>query len=359
MLKQKENRWQSPYCTKKIIFNTGQDTILDCSLVPKHLDHPGSEYVETKILDLKDIYNPKNNSVRNGSVVDVPAGDKLAARINANGIEYEFQPPYVIEEDATCPLTSKKYKYVLKSVGNHRVYGLDKLGAESWIFHVYKPFTSQFEADDAAVKTNDHAPYTPMTKVALSNVLSTMVSGNRWGENLSQKELVVHLRKWLLEHASSMDPRTHAAITKSVFQQNAEYTDHVEYTPKEAMNWVESFTDRNHSGTYDSKRGVYGYVTGEGYEREKCLTFALKKFGETGKPYEFVGHVKSPVLSNKVRSSTALKRKQQKDEFELVYSDLDKLFEFKQKYGVYPFKLVSQIAQDRLNEENMEEEVLV
>ena len=65
------------------------------------------------------------------------------------------------------------------------------------------------------------------------------------------------------------------------------------------------------------------------------------------------------MLSNKVRSSTALKRKQQKDEFELVYSDLDKLFEFKQKYGVYPFKLVSQIAQDRLNEENMEEEVLV
>ena len=65
------------------------------------------------------------------------------------------------------------------------------------------------------------------------------------------------------------------------------------------------------------------------------------------------------MLSNKVRSSTALKRKQQKDEFELVYSDLDKLFEFKQKHGVYPFKLVAQIAQDRLNEEDMKKEVLV
>ena len=347
-----------------VLFNTGRETLLDISKLPPPKHHEGSTFVESKIIPLDEIYislgsKENRNSVRAGDVVNVPDAQKLAAGIDNKGIIYEYQPPYAFLKDNTCPTTGRKYKYELLNVGNHRMYALKSLGATHWVFNVYEGSNDKFLLMDMGADTNNFDHQTIMNKASYIEMLSEMVSKKRWGKGKTQDELKTHMEDWLLKYASSFHGNTKGAIIKAVFQANSLYTDHLEYTPKDSMRWVDNYTDRKHSGEFDNSRKVNGYICGEGYEREKALTFALRKFGETGVPYEFVGHVKSPVLDNKSLCTTALKRAWQKDQFELVYSDLDKLFEFKQKHGVYPFKLVAQIAQDRLNEEDMEKEVLV
>ena len=152
-----------------------------------------------------------------------------------------------------------------------------------------------------------------------------------------------------------MHPVSAGHIIKNVFSQHAEYTDHVEYTPQEADQWVNSYTNRVTEFKADKKRKVHGAVVAEGYEKKKIM-MAIMKYGETKLPTEFVGHVKQPLITNKSRSTTKLKREAMLQAFKDIESDLNSVFEYKQKHGKYPFKLVSFIAQDRKNKENFEQE---
>lgn len=343
---------------QEIIIDNGTTILLDTEKTPKALNYEGSNYISTSILDNDDVYidskDSIQNTVRTGSNIDEPHVERLAAAIQNKGIDYTYQPPYAFKEDVTCPKTGKKYKYRLKKVGNHRKHAFKKVGAKKWIYHIYEPFLDKFLEIDAAFLTNDHSPALLMTKNAVINKLNQMVEAKRWGQ-ISKPKLEEVLKTWLTNHCSSMHPNSHSAIIKQVFHSNAEYTDHVEYTPKEAEQWVTSYTDRKTDFELDKKRSVHGTVVGEGYEKKKIM-LAIMKFGETKNPTEFVGHVKQPLSTDKNRSTTKLKRKAMVQTFKDIESDLDSVFKYKKENGVYPFKLVSFIAQDRKNQENFEKE---
>jgi hypothetical protein len=242
----------------------------------------------------------------------------------------------------------------MKNVGNHRHYSLGVIGATHWIYNIYKPFDDQWSEMDVGFETNDHNPVKSLDKNTITNNLNKMVKAKRWG-NVSKDKLEQILKDYLTDKCSSLHPRSFGHIIKNVFSQHAEYTDHVEYTPQEAEQWVSSYTDRVTDFKVDKKRKVHGTVVGEGYEKKKIM-LAIMKYGETKLPTEFVGHVKQPLITDKSRSTTKLKREAMLQAFKDIESDLDSVFEYKKKHNKYPFKLVSFIAQDRKNEENFEQE---
>lgn len=343
---------------KTIQLTSGKEIHLDTTKIPQPKTYDGSEFLETSILDNSEIYVAPpvstSNSVRSGSTIDTVHGDRLAANIENNGIDYGCHPPYVVKEDTTCPTTSKKYQYKMKNVGNHRHYSFGKIGATHWIYNIYKSFNDQWSEIDVGFLTNNHNPQLSLDKNTITNNLNKMVKAKRWG-NINKEKLEQILKDYLAEKCSSLHPVSAGHIVKNVFNQHAEYTDHVEYTPQEAEQWVSSYTDRVTDFKIDKKRKVHGTVVGEGYEKKKIM-LSIMKYGETKLPTEFVGHVKQPLITDKSRSTTKLKREAMSKAFKDIELDLDSVFKYREKYGKYPWKLVSFIAQDRKNKENFEKE---
>tara|TARA_B110000211_G_C13998145_1_gene517163 strand:+ start:194 stop:1240 length:1047 start_codon:yes stop_codon:yes gene_type:complete len=347
---------------KKLIkLLNGKEILLDTDKIPNPLIHPGSEFIETTILANSDVYVPEkdsiSNSVRTGNVIDITHSERLGESFNQKGINYDFHPPYAYKENVTCPLTGKKYKFRTRGVGNHRKEAFKIVGATHWIYNVFQPFTDSFLEIDAGFITNDHSPSLVLNKAAIINNLTKMVNDKRWGK-LSKENLEKKLKEYLSENCSSIHGNAKSHIVKQVLHSQAEYTDHVEYTPDEAEQWISNYTDRKTDFKVDKKRNIHGAVVGEGYEKKK-LMLAIMKYGETKLPSEFIGHVKQPLSTDKSRGTTKLKRESMLQQFKDIESDLDAVFEYKKKHGEYPFKLVSFIPQDRLNKEDSEKELLI
>jgi len=346
---------------KEITLDSGKIIKLNTDKIPTPLTHEGSRFIETTILANADVYvdppQTTSNSIRTGSTTDPVHVDKLEVRIENKGCEHEFHPPYAYKEDVTCKITGKKYQYRIRGTGNHRKEAFDGVGASHWIYNVYEPFDNKWAEIDTGFKTNDHSPQLSLNKNAITNNLSRMVKEKRWGD-VSKEKLEEILRDYLQENCSSLAANQYHYIVKNIFHQHAEYTDHVEYTPDEAAQWISNYTDREVDFKVDKNRNVHGSIVGEGYEKKRIIT-AIMKFGETKLPTEFVAHVKQPLTTDKTRSTTPLKRKAMIKVFEDIETDLDSVFEYKQKHGKYPFSIVSFIAQDRKNKENFEQEQLI
>ena len=342
---------------KKIItINNGSEIHLDTELLPKHFNR-GTTHLGRTILSNDEIYVPpkktRQNTVRAGHAVDVPHGDKIAAKIENSGIDNTQQPPAVVKRDVTDPESGKKYQYELSNLGNHRRYAFGKIGATHWIYDVYKPWNDKFAEDDAGLKGNDISPFLPMSKKGITNILIRMVKEKRWGSPAKEK-LEEILLDYLQKHASSWHNLAHKSMIKQVFHSYAEYLDHVEYAPAEADDWVSTWTNRETYGKIDKKRKVHSFVVGEGYEKKKVM-LSIIKYGEDKLPSEFIGHTKQPISTDKTKQTTKLKRNQMLNAFKELESDLDAAYEYKKEHGVYPFKLVGFIPQDRKNTENFEE----
>ena len=345
---------------KVITLNSGKKMTLDTTKVRKPRKHKGSPFIKTDILANNDIYilppEAARNGPREGNTVDPVHVDTLAASFENNSIDYNEEIPYVYKENITCPMTGKKYQYVMKSVGNHRLHSFKKIGASHWVYHIYQPFTDQWSEIDVGFETNNHNPSLSLNRNAVINNLSKMVKEKRWGD-ISKEKLKEVLLDYLRDKCSSFHPKTINAIIQSVFHQFAEYTDHVEYTPGEADIWVKKWTDREIDMKVD-KKGVHGTIISEGYEKKRIIT-SIMKYGETRRTTEMLGHVKQPITTDKKRSTTKLKRKAMLNTLRDFESDLDAVFEYKQKHGKYPFSLVGFIPQDRKNEENFEKLVSI
>ena len=296
------------------------------------------------ILPLRDVYletsNKSANVIRDGSSLDERHIDRLMASMMSYGFKDDELPPVVVPYNEI--VDGVLYKYRVKNAGAHRGESLTRLDASHWIFDLYNFDGDRWAETDFGLKDNNHTPALSTTRATLAKNIERMLDGGRWEHIKGQKELEKVLHKYLTEVADLTHKSTRTSIITDVLEANPKYTDIVKYTSKTASEWVEQNTDFKQEGKYDSNLDACGWVVGAGYLHEKVWK-AIRKFANENRKSYFVNHTVVPKGDDTLDSL----RDQERKDLTKYEEELDKLFEYKQKHGKYPWWIHAFLPQDR------------
>ena len=348
---------------KNITLKSGKQITLDTSLVPypdnvtRFKDYKGTPIgvMESReIVDRSLIYTPQGvNVVRYGSgksSQDLTHSEKLASNIDSVGCNHNELPPVLIRKRQI--IKGRVYEFEQDVAGGHREPAFDLVEAPYWIYDIYKPFTSAWEKDDAAAQDNGRTPPSlSMDKRSAENLLKKHIDGGRWKE-LPVKDKEEEVDAYLKHTYPSMHPNARTAVRKAVFRKKGDgWTDYIEFSPEDAMDWLEEHTKLKHSGEVDNRMLPMkaGWILADGYF-DKRVYQAILKYGMEGLESYFTVHTKAP----KGKVTVKTKREQMISSLDRFTQALDKVYEFKQKNGRYPFEIAYFIPQDRKGNENLE-----
>ena len=318
-----------------------------------------SEYLGRTIIDWNDVYVPDiyrdqvTNTIRKGGNVDSNRVSELETDFDTNGIRYE--EPVIALYYEPIFINNRHYNYQIKNVGNHRAKSHKNLGISSWIFDVYMPADKWANEDIGWDSNNSKSNVKPLSKDSMIASLVRMVKGERWGKNLSVKELEVKCSDYIKNHASS-NKKSIEGIVKQVLHKTNANTDHRDYLPEQAEKFVEEVAGVEVNGVLDDDTDKYHWVVGEGYETTKIMK-AILKFSETDKHSDFYFHTKQPLSSSNKRTkdTTYKKRVSMKKAYDNTLNAIEKAVVYKQKHGKWPLNLKSYLPHDAITGENMRE----
>jgi hypothetical protein len=319
-------------------------------------------FVERLIIPLDQIHIPKPeeelfdvSNVRDGSSYDITHVEGLSNSFMNFGILNEYQPP-VVEKVIGLP-NDKLYR--IKGGGKHRTTSLRALGATHWIFDVYRfDNDNPFSVKDFGLADNAHPATKGASRRELENNISYMIEQGRWGDPKDKslgKKLEDIVRDYISEVAPQFHGNTVNAMVKNIMTKYPHFQDHVTYSSDDAHTWVDENTDFVTQGEWDKGRKSFGYLISEGNFDTRFLKI-LKKITETGTCNKvYLGYHSNLPKDGK---STNSKRDEFHEYLENVEDSLESVFEFKQKYGEFPWKIKYFLPQDRKNGEDMKKPIL-
>ncbi len=299
-------------------------------------------YCGRKVIDRRFVYVPKNkaeakNFIRDGSTVDLTHSQRFSSFLYGGGYDDGAWPSVVFKLKKPIKVNGQVYYYILGSAGNHREESLDELGAEFWMYDIYEEMdSSEWVLDDSTIQDNGRlqVPTLDLTKNAVENKVTEMVTGGRW-KGLSGDDLLAEIKAYLQFTVPNLHHNSRAAIARNSMRKT-ETTDWLNYTPEEAESFVDTHTDLKHSFEFDTKRDMYGCLIMDGYF-DKRLFQSLLKFGETGKETYATAYGKQPkIKKGDNRSIRQIKNGNFNDIEMKVETAFDRVFAFKKKHGRYP-----------------------
>lgn len=308
----------------------------------------GSNYVETKVIDLSTVYVPQSvtgttiNKVRKKGL-DAEHINKLSESMQ-NGIDYSKRPPIVVRKPQW--VNGVYYEYELLA-GAHRFEALRKMNAVEWIFDIYEIGLNGVSSEKATtslqIRENDHSPEKSNTAEDLINVLSYLI------QIKELKNTEEEIKAYLHENTDNLHSATFSKIVRQVVNRNGAYQDIKTYPSDQLEAFLQTNPEgRNYAwgGNLDHDRDEFGWTVLEGYEYEYLIN-ALKRFDETGKPSYFLNHTKAPTKKKSLKA----RRLSQIREFERLERGMLKSVEFFHKTGTFPWRIEAFLGQDVKNKE--------
>jgi len=322
-----------------------QDTLTQYKVIQS----PGASWRETILLDPEDVYVPKNDTEGSFNNLvrfkqDTGHINKLAESLQ-NGCDNTQHPPVVVRLKKPKLVNGKMYSYEL-ICGFHRMAAMKKAWILKWPFAVY-----EFEDDLAVIRfqkvENNHVLTRQATADDLANTLAYMVNRG-WLEN-TEADMETELSDMTNIHHSTKS----AAIRKAIRMTGA-YQDFITYTFQDVVEFLGLHSnyddDRpmySYKGMIDTSRDAHGWSVLEGYESEFLMN-AINSFNDTGKESYFICHTKSPTEERDLYE----KRNKMKDTFSELENALDKVLQYRQEKGRYPWQVEAFLPQNNLEGEN-------
>lgn len=309
---------------------------------------PGSKYVETKIIQLDDIYVPQ--SVKGTTVNRVRFNGPNQNHINklaesfAKGIDYSKPLPIVVKKSQW--VEGKYYEYELVA-GAHRFEAKRKNNTKEWLFDVYETGVDGVSNTKAIaslqIRENDHTPEQPNSADDLINLLSYLIKVKEL------KNTEDSIRDYLYENTNNLHSATLAKVVRQTVTRNGAYQDIKTYPAEQLVSLLQTNPEKRDyfwGGNYDYERKMFGWTVLEGYEYE-YITNALKKLDETDKGSYFICHTKAPTDKKDLKT----RRKSQIDAFAQLERGIEKACKFKKKHGKWPWHIETFLGQDIKNKE--------
>jgi len=310
---------------------------------------PGSEYVETKLLNRKLIYVPisaKGKTINKARAKSLNENhiNKLTESFKNNGIDYSKNLPIVVEKKQWVDGVFYEYELI---AGAHRFEAFRKLDINEWLFDIYQ-FGIDGIAKDLArsslqIRENDHTPELPNTAIDLINIVSYLINKKLL------KNTEYEIGNYLHDNSKNLHSSTMAKVIRGAVATNGAYQDIKTYPSEQLSEFLASNPENQNyawGGEFDAERDKFGWTVLEGYENE-YVTNALKRLDETGKGSYFIMHTKAPTEKRGLK----LRRKSQIGAVTQLERGIEKAYKFREKNGEWPWNIEAFLAQDVKNKE--------
>jgi hypothetical protein len=269
-----------------------------------------------------------------------------------SGIDYS-KPLMIIKKlsGVEAIINGKTYKYILIA-GFHRMAALQRLGKTIWLFDLYT-FDNTAAEIECQVKENNHSPSKPLSINGLAKTLTwfvdqRLIPNTEDGYKYKVKQLAL----------TNVHPKTKAAAIKLALRQNGGYSDILRYEHQDIINalnnpdnYTKGLDKYVYGGELDPIRKELGFAVKEGNEAVYLLN-AARGYLDYGRPSYFIAHTTGPVgkVGTAKHRDLQMKRNDMKATIIKWEECLDKCFEYKQKHGVYPWRIESFLKQDNNSE---------
>ena len=343
--------------TKTIVLPSGKEIHLDCDLVPhpttsrfiSYDNGPIGNMIGREVVELSKVYRPPHGDGKN-TVREIVSGtdqtnvDKLASYIEVKGCLHSELPPVLFKYKQARIENGIVYDYEVGPAGEHRFDAFEQVGATHWIFDIYDPIDSTFDREDAALFDNgSEAPSLGMTERAIKNLIGKHLEAGRWADS---DDKLTDIKEYLKHNVPGMHPSARHQIAKTVLNSTG-YTDFLELSPEKAEEWITSNTDLKTGGEVDWKREKAGYLLTDTYFDKRAYQ-AILKWGVENRESYFTVYTRTP----KKGKTTDDKRNLMIGTLDKFFRCLDKVYEYKEEHGHYPFGIEQFIPQDRKGQED-------
>lgn len=309
---------------------------------------PGANFVKYVAVKTKNIFIRKNEKSANNNLVrkNMSQGgiNALAQSFRTQGQLLNLPIPTVKESQ---PFMINGVWYTLTGVDiHHRHDAAIQAKLDELIVAIFD-FDSEEDEVKFMLESNDHSPTNPITADDICNTLCLAVNKG-WIGNIKEE-----MEEWIsgIKHCHG---NTKNKGVREAMRLCGTYSDCRTYTANDVQsfidcddNYADGETKYTTGGVLDDERDKLGWSVLEEYT-QKYIWEAAKKFFETGKESYFICHVKTPTD----KENLSQKRIGMLDRVSFLESVLDKVFEYKQKYGHYPWKIKAFLPQDNVNSES-------
>lgn len=301
------------------------------------LKSPGSSFEHYREIEFTNIYVSEF-----GALNKVRAEGKDTEHVNnleesfSHGIDYSKMPPVVRWNPQK--VNGKLYDYELVC-GDHRIEALKHLGANKWVFGVYK-----FGVDDYIVTEsiylfqlteNDHEPAKPASQADVAKIGSMLVK-----EGFLQQD-EPSIREFVDLVCKNKSKYLKGRIVSNILSASGHSPDVGTYTKDSAYAWINNNTDYSYAGTLDPVRNKFGWTVKEGYEDELLMN-AIKKYGQGKRESYFVCHTKAPTATVSLKD----KRERMVSSFQELEDNLLLVIGFYNKHQRFPWQIEGFLPQD-------------